>query len=70
MVNERDGLGDGLVPDYLTRVREGDLFGWPYAYIGPNPDPDFGEDEPGLVARTVAPDVLFQSHSAPLGLVF
>ncbi|MCE2493178.1 MAG: sorbosone dehydrogenase family protein [Alphaproteobacteria bacterium] len=70
VVNERDGLGDGLVPDYLTRVREGDSFGWPYAYIGPNPDPDFGEDEPGLVARTVAPDVLFQSHSAPLGLVF
>lgn len=70
VVNERDGLGDGLVPDYLTRVREGDFFGWPYAYIGPNPDPDFGEDEPGLVARTVAPDVLFQSHSAPLGLVF
>ena len=51
-------------------MREGDFFGWPYAYIGPNPDPDFGEDEPGLVARTVAPDVLFQSHSAPLGLVF
>ena len=64
-VNERDGLGDGLVPDYLTRVREGGFFGWPYAYIGPNPDPDFGADEPGLVARAAVPDVLFQSHSAP-----
>ncbi len=70
MVNERDGLGDGLVPDYLTRVRMGEFFGWPYAYIGPNPDPDYGEEKPELVAQTVAPDVLFQSHSAPLGLAF
>ncbi|MGH6718379.1 MAG: PQQ-dependent sugar dehydrogenase [Alphaproteobacteria bacterium] len=70
VVNERDGLGDGLVPDYLTRVQDGDFFGWPYAYIGPNPDPDFGTLRPDLVAVAKVPDVLFQSHSAPLGLVF
>ena len=69
-VNERDGLGDGLVPDYLTRIRQGDFFGWPYAYIGPHPAPDFGVKRPDLVAKTKTPDVLFQSHSAPLGLVF
>ena len=69
-VNERDGLGDGLVPDYLTRIRQGDFFGWPYAYIGPHPAPDFGAKRPDLVAKTKTPDVLFQSHSAPLGLVF
>jgi glucose/arabinose dehydrogenase len=70
VVNERDGLGDGLVPDYLARVREGAFYGWPYAYVGPNPDPDFGAKRPDLVAATVVPDVLFESHSAPLGLVF
>jgi glucose/arabinose dehydrogenase len=69
-VNERDGYGDGLVPDYLTRIRAGDFFGWPYAYIGNHPDPDFGAKRPDLVAKAKTPDVLFQSHSAPLGLVF
>jgi len=69
-VNERDGLGDGLVPDYFTRIRQGDFFGWPYAYIGRHPDPDYGAKRPDLVAKTKVPDVLFQSHSAPLGLVF
>lgn len=69
-VNERDGLGDGLVPDYFTRIGKGDFFGWPYAYIGPHPDPDYGEARPDLVAKTKMPDVLFESHSAPLGLVF
>jgi glucose/arabinose dehydrogenase len=69
-VNERDGLGDGLVPDYLTRIAQGDFFGWPYAYIGTNPDPDFGSKRPDLVAQTKTPDVLFQAHSAPLGFVF
>ena len=47
VVNERDGLGDGLVPDYLTRVEAGQFYGWPYAYIGKNPDPDFGAKRPG-----------------------
>lgn len=69
-VNERDGLGDNLPPDYLTRIRQGDFFGWPYAYTGPHPDPDYGRKRPDLVAKTKVPDVLFQAHSAPLGLVF
>lgn len=70
VVNERDGLGDGLVPDYLTRLAPGGFYGWPHAYLGTNPDPDFGRRRPDLVAATLLPDVLFQSHSAPLGLVF
>ena len=69
-VNELDGLGDGLVPDYFTRISQGDFFGWPYAYTGHNPDPDFGAKRPDLVAKAKTPDLLFQSHSAPLGLVF
>jgi glucose/arabinose dehydrogenase len=69
-VNERDGYGDGLVPDYLTRIQQGDFYGWPYAYTGPHPDPAFGSKRPDLVAKTKTPDVLFASHSAPLGLVF
>ncbi|MFQ5985329.1 MAG: PQQ-dependent sugar dehydrogenase [Alphaproteobacteria bacterium] len=70
VVNERDRLGDDLPPDYLTRIEDGDFFGWPYAYLGPNPDPDFGHRRPDLVARTKVPDVLFQAHSTPIGLVF
>lgn len=69
-VNERDGYGDGLVPDYLTHLEKGAFYGWPYAYIGHNPDPTYGSKRPDLVAKTVTPDLLFQSHSAPLGLVF
>lgn len=69
-VNERDGLGDGLVPDYLTHVVEGGFYGWPYAYIGKHPDPQFGKKRPDLVAKSITPDLLFQSHSAALGLVF
>jgi glucose/arabinose dehydrogenase len=70
VVNERDGLGDGLVPDYLTRLKDGGFYGWPYAYIGPHPQPDYAQRRPDLVKATIVPDVLFQSHSAPLGLVF
>jgi glucose/arabinose dehydrogenase len=70
VVNERDGLGDELVPDYLTSVLDGGFYGWPYAYIGPNPQPDFAERRPDLVKKTIVPDLLFRSHSAPLGLVF
>ena len=70
VVNERDGMGDGLVPDYLTAVRENGFYGWPYAYIGPNPQPGFAQRRPDLVRQTIVPDVLFESHSAPLGLVF
>jgi glucose/arabinose dehydrogenase len=69
-VNERDGLGTNLPPDYLTRARQGEFFGWPYAYTGTHPDPDFGKKRPDLVAKSKTPDVLFQPHSAPLGLVF
>lgn len=69
-VNERDTYGNNLVPDYLTKIDKGDFLGWPYAYIGPHPDPEYGAKSPGLVQRTKVPDLLFQSHSAPLGLVF
>ena len=70
VVNERDGLGDGLVPDYLTKVVDGGFYGWPYSYIGQNPEPRLGGRRPDLVATARVPDVLFTSHSAPLGLVF
>lgn len=74
-VNERDGLGDDLVPDYLTRLRQGEFYGWPYAYFSPKRlDPRLvrqGRSErPDLVAKTRMPDVLFQAHSAALGLRF
>ena len=70
VVNERDGMGDGLVPDYFTEVRQGAFYGWPYAYIGANPQPDYADRRPDLVKASTVPDVLFQSHSAPLDLVF
>ncbi|WP_218048767.1 PQQ-dependent sugar dehydrogenase [Curvivirga aplysinae] len=70
VVNERDGMGDGLVPDYFTKVEKGDFFGWPYAYIGQNPQPRMAHLRPDLVQKSIVPDVLFVSHSAPLGLVF
>jgi glucose/arabinose dehydrogenase len=69
-VNERDGLGDDLVPDYVTSVKEGGFYGWPYYYIGPNPDPRFGEARPDLRDKTIVPDVLVTSHSAALGATF
>ncbi|HXG68604.1 MAG TPA: sorbosone dehydrogenase family protein [Blastocatellia bacterium] len=70
-VNERDGLGDDLVPDYITSVKEGGFYGWPYSYIGQNEDPRRkGDMRADLVKRAIVPDVLIQSHSAALGLVF
>jgi glucose/arabinose dehydrogenase len=74
-VNERDRIGDGLVPDYLTRIQEGEFYGWPYAYLTPqNLDPrrtDGDQSErPELAAQTLTPDVLFEAHSAALGLGF
>ena len=75
-MNERDGLGDELVPDYLTRIRRGEFYGWPYAYLTPDLlDPrqtrsNGRSNRPRLAARTKTPDVLFQSHSAALGLQF
>ncbi len=69
--NERDGLGDDLPPDYFTSVRQGGFYGYPYAYIGPHPDPVWGAKDPGgKVASTITPDVLFHAHSAPTGLAF
>ena len=69
-VNERDGLGDELVPDYLTEVTPGGFYGWPYAYSGQIPDPDYGPESPELVRESLAPDVLIRAHSTPLGLIF
>jgi glucose/arabinose dehydrogenase len=69
-VQERDGLGDNLPPDYLTHVEKGAFYGWPYAYIGPNPQPGFAHLAPEKVKATVVPDVLFQAHSSVLDLVF
>lgn len=70
VVNERDGLGDELVPDYLTLVADGGFYGWPYSYLGSNPQPGFADKKPDLVKKAIVPDVLFRSHSAPLGLAF
>jgi glucose/arabinose dehydrogenase len=74
-VNERDGIGDDLVPDYFTRIQQGEFYGWPYAYLAPNliePRQTVSgkSKRPDLVAKTKTPDVLFQAHSAALGLQF
>jgi glucose/arabinose dehydrogenase len=68
--NERDGLGDNLVPDYITRVREGAFYGWPWFYIGGNEDPRHRGERPDLKDKIAIPDVLIQAHSASLGLTF
>ncbi|GAC1616453.1 MAG: sorbosone dehydrogenase family protein [Bradyrhizobium sp.] len=68
--NERDGLGDNLVPDYVTRVREGAFYGWPWFYIGSNQDPTLAGQRPDLKDKVTVPDVLVQAHSASLGLAF
>jgi glucose/arabinose dehydrogenase len=67
-VNERDGLGDNLPPDYVTRVREGGFYGWPWYYIGNHPDPRHKGEHPELDDKIAVPDVLIQPHSAPLQL--
>ncbi len=69
-VNERDELGDDLVPDYVTRVKEGGFYGWPWFYIGAHQDPRHAGEHPELKARVIAPDVLIQSHSASLEMCF
>jgi glucose/arabinose dehydrogenase len=66
VVQERDGLGNGLVPDYLTEVSEGDFYGWPYAYTGGNPQPDFADRAPDKVEKTKMPKLLFQAHSSAM----
>lgn len=69
-VQERDKLGDDLVPDYITSLRDGGFYGWPFAYVGPNEDPRHAGERPDLVKQTVVPDVLLEAHSAVMGLVF
>jgi glucose/arabinose dehydrogenase len=69
-VNERDHLGDDLVPDFITSLRPGGFYGWPYSYIGRNVDPTVTPQRPDLVATAIVPDVLLGSHAAALGLLF
>jgi hypothetical protein len=68
--NERDDLGDNLVPDYLTRVREGGFYGWPWYYIGTHEDPRHAGERPDLRDKITVPDVLIQAHSASLQMTF
>jgi glucose/arabinose dehydrogenase len=69
-VQERDGLGDDLVPDYFIAVKDGGFYGWPYAYIGPNEDPRRKGERPDLVAKTITPDVSLGAHVAVLDFAF
>jgi glucose/arabinose dehydrogenase len=69
-VQERDGLGDQLVPDYFTRVQQGAFYGWPYSYIGQHPQPGFAQLRPDKVKAAVTPDVLFQAHSSAMDIAF
>jgi glucose/arabinose dehydrogenase len=69
-VNERDGLGDDLPPDYFTSVKDGGFYGWPYSYIGKNVDPRVNPQKPELVAKAIIPDVLLGAHRAPLQFAF
>ena len=68
--NERDNLGNNLVPDYITHVREGGFYGWPWYYMGGHPDPRLRENHPELKDKVIVPDVLLQAHNASLGLTF
>jgi glucose/arabinose dehydrogenase len=68
--NERDGLGDDLPPDFVTRVRDGGFYGWPWFYIGDHEDPRHKGKRPDLAGKVVIPDVLLQPHSAPLAMIF
>jgi len=68
--NERDGLGDDLVCDYITRVREGGYYGWPWYYLGNHEEPRHAGERPDLAGRATVPDVLLQAHSASLEMAF
>ena len=70
VVNERDELGPQLVPDYLTSVRDGGFYGWPYSYFGPNVEPRIRPQRPDLVTKAIVPDYALGSHVAALGLDF
>ena len=69
-VNERDGLGDNLPPDYITHVQENGFYGWPWYYIGGHQDPRHPGSRPELKAKVLVPDVLLQPHNASLGMTF
>ena len=69
-VNERDALGDNLVPDYITHVEEGGFYGWPWWYIGAHQDPRQQGKHPELKDKVIVPDVLLQPHNASLELTF
>ena len=69
-VNERDSLGDDLPPDFVTSVKPGGFYGWPWFYIGDHEDPRLAGRRPDLAASVTVPDVLIQAHSAPLGVTF
>ncbi|GAB3871008.1 sorbosone dehydrogenase family protein [Hymenobacter segetis] len=70
VVNERDELGDELVPDYFTSVTEGGFYGWPYSYFGQNEEPRRKNERPDLVKKALVPDVALGAHVAALGLTF
>ncbi len=70
VVQERDGFGDRLVPDFLIRVQKDAFYGWPYAYTGHNPQPGFANLRPDKVQAAVVPDLLFEAHSSTMDLVF
>jgi glucose/arabinose dehydrogenase len=70
VVQERDGLGNRLVPDYFTHVEKGGFYGWPYSYIGQNPQPGFAERTPERVKQAIVPDLLFEAHSSAMDFVF
>lgn len=69
-VQERDALGDDLVPDFFTHIQQGGFYGWPYAYAGPNEEPRHKGEKPDLVKKTIVPDILLQSHVAVLDFSF
>jgi len=69
-VNERDELGNDLVPDYMTSVKDGGFYGWPYSYFGQHVDVRVDPQRPDLVAKAIAPDYALGAHTASLGLTF
>lgn len=69
-VNERDGLGNNLVPDFITHVQPGGFYGWPWWYMGPHQDPRFAGQRPDLKDKVITPDVILQPHDASLQMTF
>lgn len=69
-VNERDDLGDDLVPDYITHIQQGGFYGWPYYYMGGHPDPRLQGKHPELKDKVITPDVILQPHTASLQMLF